>query len=656
MNPILAALPSAHDLIKGNLSVDGAMFLECFCGQAAITLACIMINVPCICPWDCKFGSEFNVLMYGHVIEQLIIAHRIVAQHFAVPCQSLTWARVQQLRSAFHPEGLPSLSHWQQSLVEAGNALVTFTVGCCELLHSVGGFFSVENPELSWLWLLSCMLMLADLDGVQFTRILFKQFAVPYFKPTLMLHNTPTLHRLHSEGAPWVGDTLVLRGKMWWDGRLQFRTHVAQPYPPVLGVAYAKLIQEALHQRATALEGGLPCPMALENEGATPSLSLQQAAWISDSSEGAWTQVAQPAPVCEDLVPYGMGARQGLRPLEHVEWSKVVSHPAATPPANASAELKAALAFECETEPEDIDEERQRILYRYIKMSSDMKNKHVTWSTTGTHSSTRPLVQKIHGPLFERCLQEASDSKDDFALLIEHCRSGFPFVGDLPPCEGSSIAGLPKSTPELHLTDRDLREGRAELNKQVLERVKELPFSEDIHPAVLKDAGQGFMSFPKRLDDEIMHEANLTRRIPVREERQDGWRTRIVDHETESFINEATRPQDRVQHDGLDLLTFILTWFLAMSVHPLMWKRDVASAFRRVPISSMHLDLAWVVWASEGAVWVAQHLGMPFGTVSAVCAWHRVGHASCFVLHWDDMWMTSSARAAKASDSVEAPV
>ena len=166
----------------------------------------------------------------------------------------------------------------------------------------------------------------------------------------------------------------------------------------------------------------------------------------------------------------------------------------------------------------------------------------------------------------------------------------------------------------------------------MLKQVKDLPFSEEIHPAVLSDAVQGFMSLPTPLDDDIRRGANLTRRIPVREERQSGWRTRIVDHETESFVNEATRPQDRIQHDGLDLLTFMLTFFLALAIQPLMWKRDVASAFRRVPICVNHLDLAWVIWASGGQLWAAQHLGMPFGTVSAVYAWHRVGHALLFLV------------------------
>ena len=63
-----------------------------------------------------------------------------------------------------------------------------------------------------------------------------------------------------------------------------------------------------------------------------------------------------------------------------------------------------------------------------------------------------------------------------------------------------------------------------------------------------------------------------------------------------------------------------------------MWKRDVSQAFRRVPIDSHHLDLTWVIWAAGDLIWNAQHRGMPFGTVSAVVAWHRVGHALWFLL------------------------
>ena len=59
---------------------------------------------------------------------------------------------------------------------------------------------------------------------------------------------------------------------------------------------------------------------------------------------------------------------------------------------------------------------------------------------------------------------------------------------------------------------------------------------------------------------------------------------------------------------------------LADGHQPLMWKRDIGKAFRRLPIQETHLDLAWVVWLHFGSLVAAQHLGVPFGTTSAVHA------------------------------------
>ena len=60
-------------------------------------------------------------------------------------------------------------------------------------------------------------------------------------------------------------------------------------------------------------------------------------------------------------------------------------------------------------------------------------------------------------------------------------------------------------------------------------------------PQVLADCEQHFMSFPALVPADLF-DKSLTRRIPVREERAKGWRTRIVDHETESGINLVTEP------------------------------------------------------------------------------------------------------------------
>ena len=47
---------------------------------------------------------------------------------------------------------------------------------------------------------------------------------------------------------------------------------------------------------------------------------------------------------------------------------------------------------------------------------------------------------------------------------------------------------------------------------------------------------------------------NITRRIPVRELRSKGWRTRPADYATESMMDDATRPSDRVRRDNIDVL------------------------------------------------------------------------------------------------------
>ena len=105
-----------------------------------------------------------------------------------------------------------------------------------------------------------------------------------------------------------------------------------------------------------------------------------------------------------------------------------------------------------------------------------------------------------------------------------------------------------------------------------------------------------------------------------------------MDHATESLLNGATRMQSKLVFEGIQfLLAMVLTVFAA-NIGVQMWKREASNAFRRVPVAAEHLDLAWVIWSSMGIIWTAQHRGMPFGTVSAVVAWHHVGYALWWIL------------------------
>ena len=616
----LEALPDVSDLLRGNLSADASFFLEVFCGAAIVTLCMVMKNVPCIRPWDVKYGDAFNVLKHGQVLEALISATVLVSMHFATPCTSMTWARWPQLRSPEEPHGKSELTGKSMQLVHLGNELLAFTLKCCLLLLQTGGYFSIENPELSWLWLQEGTLQLQQMAGVCFVRVLFKDFGVPFYKPTLFLHNVPTLHRLNSFAEAWEGPTVALRGLMLWEGRLQFRTHVAQTYPPKLGEGYAQLMSEALALREKAACQDLPTPQASNEQAETICLPPLQAAWL-DPSKGV--------PVGED-VPNGLGAVKGLDPIEHVQWAEGVEHPSMKGPVGIMSELVHALQYEVDHEAEEIDTMRKRKLYSWIHRAKQFEQERKRWLADAP-KKLQPLLQSIHGPLFKQLLKEASDDDVTFSRFMQDLHQGFPLVGDLPPCEGSCVEGVPKSTPKVRYETSQLRSDRQANNASVLRAVRDMEYSEDIMPQAVKDAGQYFMTKPRRLTSNPK-DVSLTRRIPVREERQSGWRTRVVDHATESLINEATRPCDRVKNDTLDTLVFMLTFLFAQGVNPAMWKRDISSAFRRVPIFVEHLDLAWIVWLCAGLTWTAGHVGMPFGTVSAVYAWHRVGHALFLII------------------------
>ena len=65
----------------------------------------------------------------------------------------------------------------------------------------------------------------------------------------------------------------------------------------------------------------------------------------------------------------------------------------------------------------------------------------------------------------------------------------------------------------------------------------------------------------------------------------------------------------------------------------LLCKSEFKSAFRGCPIASRHLHLAVILVSDElGNFYTSQQLAMPFGAVSAVYAWDRLGAALSAIL------------------------
>ena len=59
---------------------------------------------------------------------------------------------------------------------------------------------------------------------------------------------------------------------------------------------------------------------------------------------------------------------------------------------------------------------------------------------------------------------------------------------------------------------------------------------------------------------------------------------------------------------------------------PGLWKADIDSAFRRIPIAACMLWAATIAFVVDGQTWVSTHYAMPFGAKASVYAWERLGH------------------------------
>ena len=183
--PECAELPEAEEVLTAvqqasggqiprNLSVSGSLPLEVVAGCCVMTEGLLLQSVPAIVPWNARYSEKYAVLTQGGILLQLAWGGWIASSHIATPCQSNTFARWPQLRSLDFLDGLPGLLEHQQQLVDEGNLLMAWSVELSEALYAMQAYFSLENPELVWLWLQPSIRALHQKPGVILTRFFFK--------------------------------------------------------------------------------------------------------------------------------------------------------------------------------------------------------------------------------------------------------------------------------------------------------------------------------------------------------------------------------------------------------------------------------------------------------------------------------------------------
>ena len=84
--------------------------------------------------------------------------------------------------------------------------------------------------------------------------------------------------------------------------------------------------------------------------------------------------------------------------------------------------------------------------------------------------------------------------------------------------------------------------------------------------------------------------------------------------------------QEKLEYESLDeLLAVLQDMHKDLGADLKLWKADIDSAFRRIPVLPAHRQFACVAFRHRDNVVTAQHLGMPFGSVASVHHWERIG-------------------------------
>ena len=135
-------------------------------------------------------------------------------------------------------------------------------------------------------------------------------------------------------------------------------------------------------------------------------------------------------------------------------------------------------------------------------------------------------------------------------------------------------------------------------------------------------------------------------RFSVTQEKADGtFKVRPVDHFSwsplktgglgklarkrkiqEASVNGHCVPSETLHHDHLDVLLSAMAQAKELTGKTqAMYKADIESAYRRIPICKDHWWAGAVAFMWKGQSWVSCHRAMPFGAVAAVHSWERLG-------------------------------
>ena len=244
----------------------------------------------------------------------------------------------------------------------------------------------------------------------------------------------------------------------------------------------------------------------------------------------------------------------------------------------------------------------------------------------------RMVSRGVNGPLLQ-----------ELAATVRHCdaavvllfKLGAKLFGSLP------LSGVGEELAQELPVEPDTLLGQCgEHNAKLLKSIRSDALEKQILQCTLEDASKGRMSDPVPFGSIDTESVRVHPRFGVEQGvKPDGSvKVRPVDHFSWSAttqsrnkrkrdsVNGHTQVQEKMHHDHLDDLCPAIAVFIEKcGCAPGLFKVDVDSAFRRIPLLPAHRWASAVAFMVDSAVMVSFHNAMPFGAVASVHAWERVG-------------------------------
>jgi len=221
-------------------------------------------------------------------------------------------------------------------------------------------------------------------------------------------------------------------------------------------------------------------------------------------------------------------------------------------------------------------------------------------------------------------------------------RKGGPLYGPLQLCGMGSAVDGPVVLGDVGALFND----RQRSNSFLASHVRADEQVEELHKLIEKDASQGWMTAPVHVAEDHPDDVRAVPGRGVAQFKPDGstkvravfdysWCAPGPESQSkrlprkvakEQSINGCTWLPEKCSHDHLDsLISFCRALVLQLGIVPMLFKADIASAFRRIPLMPEHRWAAGIMYMNGSRVMSSQHLSCPFGATASVHNWERVG-------------------------------